>query len=369
MIRIRTLTAAVALTLGTIAPFGIQSANAAAPVVLSSSSTPTTLTIEGDHLGPGAASVMLGSFGPLTVVSQTASQLVVTLPTGLLPGNYVMSVQVGKGKGDVDESIVTIGAVGPTGPAGPAGSQGAPGPAGPAGATGAAGPQGAAGPAGAAGPVGPMGPAGPMGPIGSIGPIGPQGPVGNAGQGVQVQPVIADATTFANVNAWANLPAGHTWTLCYKATCDNVNPGFIAYAGYGAFQFHAKCDNRGATFFVAKTAGGLLFGGYTAGAWTGSSGNCDCRTDAKAFLFSLTNNVKLEQTDTYASMSVYDCYSEGPTFGAGHDFFTNLSTDAYVSLGNSYSCRVDDPYSSECLNDFAGGSNPIMIELEVYAEQ
>ena len=83
MTRIRTLAAAVALTLGTIAPFGIQSANAAAPVVLNSSSTPTTLTIEGDHLAPGAASVMLGSFGPLTIVSQTPSQLVVTLPTAL----------------------------------------------------------------------------------------------------------------------------------------------------------------------------------------------------------------------------------------------------------------------------------------------
>ena len=65
MIRIRTLAAAVALTLGTIAPFGIQSANAAPPVVLNSSSTPTTLTIEGARLGPGAASVLLGSFGPL----------------------------------------------------------------------------------------------------------------------------------------------------------------------------------------------------------------------------------------------------------------------------------------------------------------
>ena len=117
MIRIRMLAAAVALTLGTVAPFAIQSANAKAPVVLNSSSTPTTLTIHGEQLGPGAANVLLGAFGPLTVVSQTSTQLVVTLPTGLLPGNYVLSVQVGKGKGEVDESIVTIGAVGPCRPA------------------------------------------------------------------------------------------------------------------------------------------------------------------------------------------------------------------------------------------------------------
>ena len=61
MIRICTLAASVALTLGTVAPFAIQSANAAKPVVVSSSSTPPKLTIKGEELGPGAASVLLGA--------------------------------------------------------------------------------------------------------------------------------------------------------------------------------------------------------------------------------------------------------------------------------------------------------------------
>ena len=191
----------------------------------------------------------------------------------------------------------------------------------------------------------------------------------SGGSGPQVQPVIADAATFAKVNDWAGLPSNHTWTLCYKATRDNVNPSFIAYTNYGAFPFHARCDNRGATFFVAKTAGGVLFGGYTAVAWTGSSGSCAWRIDAHAFLFSLTNNFKHEQTGDYPNMETYDCYNYGPTFGAGHDFFTNLSTDAYVTLGSSYACRVGEPDSAECVNDFAGGPNPSMIELEVYAAQ
>jgi len=191
----------------------------------------------------------------------------------------------------------------------------------------------------------------------------------SGGSGPQVQPVIADDTTFAKVNAWAGLPAGQTWTLCYKATRDNANPSFIAYTNYGAYQFHSKCDNRGATFFVAKTAGNIVFGGYTAAAWTGGNGNCDFRADPQAFMFSLTHDFKHEQTDTYPSMSVNDCYNEGPTFGAGHDFYTNLSTDAYVGLGNSYACRFGEAYSDECLNDFAGGPNPSMIELEVYAAQ
>jgi len=183
-----------------------------------------------------------------------------------------------------------------------------------------------------------------------------------------VQPVIGDATIFAKVNAWASLPPTRTWTLCYKATRDNVNPGLISYATFGASQFHAGCDNRGATFFVAKTAGGVLFGGYTSDAWAaGSSGDCNWRTDASAFLFSLTNNFKHEQSGPYTNNSTYDCGNSGPTFGAGFDFSTNLSTEASVTLGYSYACRVGDAGSAECLNDFAGSYKPNMIEIEVYA--
>jgi hypothetical protein len=183
-----------------------------------------------------------------------------------------------------------------------------------------------------------------------------------------MQPAIADAGTFAKVNGWANLPAGHAWTLCYKATRDNVNPGFIAYGNYGAIQFHAKCDDRGATFFVAKTAEGLLFGGYTAVARTASSGYCDWRSDAQAFLFSLTNNFKHAMAGD-PGYAIYDCTTDGPTFGAGNDFSTNLTTEAFVNFGFTYACRVGDSFSDECINDFAGGRYPSMIELEVYAEQ
>ena len=192
--------------------------------------------------------------------------------------------------------------------------------------------------------------------------MGPQGPAGGS---AQVQPIIADATTFTKVNGWAGLPPSHTWALCYKATRDNVNAGFIAYPG--ALQFHANCDNRGATFFVAKTAGGKVFGGYTAVAWTGGSRDCNWRSDNNAFLFSLTNDFKHEQTGPWTDNSTYDCNTNGPTFGGGHDFYTNLSTGAYVDLGWSYACRVGDIGSDECRNDFAGGYNPSMTELEVYA--
>jgi hypothetical protein len=190
---------------------------------------------------------------------------------------------------------------------------------------------------------------------------------GSGGPGPQTQPPIGDAATFAKVTAWAGLPEGQAWTLCYKATRDNVNPGFIAYASYGALQFHTKCDNRGATFFVARTASGAVFGGYTSGAWQASTGYCNWRTDAQAFLFSVSNNFKHELVGL-PDYAVYDCVTDGPTFGAGNDFTTNLATDAFVNLGVTYACRIDTT-AEECAADFAGGAYPAMVELEVYAAQ
>ena len=163
------------------------------------------------------------------------------------------------------------------------------------------------------------------------------------------------------------MPSDKVWSLCYKATRDNANTGFIAHSG--AVKFHAGCDNRGATFFVAKTQDGHVFGGYTATAWKGGSEGCTYRTDDSAFLFSMTHNVKQEQTGPAAGNSIWDCGSDGPTFGGGNDFYTNLSTEASVNLGWSYACNVGDISSDECINDFAGAYHPIMIELEVYAAQ
>ncbi len=160
MFRVAKALLAFTLAFVMVFPFAVQFAHGAPPVppappgppgqptITSSSTTTTQLTINGSGLSPGAASVLLGSFGPLVVTTQTATQLVVTLPGGLTPGDYVLSVQIGPGKANIDESVVTIGAVGPGGPTG---------------ATGATGPMGAAGAVGATGPTGPQGSKGVLG--------------------------------------------------------------------------------------------------------------------------------------------------------------------------------------------------------------
>ncbi len=169
------------LALVTLLPFATLSAKEKDPVILTSFTTETTLTINGINLAHGKARVLLGAFGPLTVVTQSPTQIVAMLPPALFPGNYVLNLQIGE---EVDESSVTIGAIGPQGPVGPSGAIGATGPqgqTGPTGAVGAQGPKGDTGPQGMKGEVGAVGPQGLKGNVGQTGAIGPQGQVGATG--------------------------------------------------------------------------------------------------------------------------------------------------------------------------------------------
>lgn len=190
MLRNQPLASACSVVLGTASLVFASSAFAAAPIVLSSIAGSSTLTINGTNLSGGTAIVSLGGSAALPVQSQTATQLIVTLPGGLAAGTYALSVQIGSSKSNATSTIAMIGAVGPVGPAGPqgpAGPTGATGPTGAVGATGATGPagpqgiQGVAGPAGPAGPQGAKGDTGAQGVAGPIGPTGPQGPKGDVG--------------------------------------------------------------------------------------------------------------------------------------------------------------------------------------------
>jgi hypothetical protein len=186
----------------------------------------------------------------------------------------------------------------------------------------------------------------------------------NGSSGGPVLPLLVGANEIAQINAWAGFgAAAPNWKLCYKGTRD-LSSGFMQD---NAAAFHSTCDNKGKTFFVAKTSTGKVFGGYTSKAWTGA---CQYRPDPTAFLFSLTNNFKHTQFGgSLGSYSTYDCYSYGPTFGGGHDFYTDLRSSSYGNLGYSYACRVGSYSSPDCMLDFAGAVAPILVELEVYSEQ
>ncbi len=178
MLRNTKLSMAFSLALGSLS-LAAAPVHAAVPTITNSSSTSTSLTINGTNLSGGTATVTLGSSGPLPVTSQTATKLVVTFPAGLTAGDYTLNLQIGT-KTNTAASVVTIGAVGPgsCGSAGPSGPQGAAGTTGATGATGAVGPT---GPQGSVGPVGPIGPQGSKGDTGAQGAQGPAGPTGATG--------------------------------------------------------------------------------------------------------------------------------------------------------------------------------------------
>src|SRR5215207_11456005 len=95
MARAHSWLAALAFALAALFPLAVQSAQPALPTIVSSSTTATQLTINGANLAPGAPSVLLGSFGPLVLVTQSATQLVLTLPVAITPGTYTLSVKIG----------------------------------------------------------------------------------------------------------------------------------------------------------------------------------------------------------------------------------------------------------------------------------
>jgi TLD protein len=110
--------------------------------------------------------------------------------------------------------------------------------------------------------------------------------------------------------------------------------------------------------------------GITSVPWTGSN-DCQYHPDPNAFLFSLTNNFKHTQILGSESYSTLHCAPYGPTFGSGHDFYTDLKSNVYTSLGNTYVCRTGSAGTNECNADFTGsgvGQNLQLMEMEVYTE-
>jgi hypothetical protein len=167
---------------------------------------------------------------------------------------------------------------------------------------------------------------------------------------------LVDPVQGVRINTWAGL-SGQRWVPCYKASVH----------GRSAAAFHARCDYRGPTVMVAKLNPGMsterLIGGYAVTSWQGSgyTGN------STNFLFSLTNAYK-----HYWHRYGYYQYNHplyGPTWGGGHDFYTDLASSSYCNIGHDYLCRVGSYGSSTCRNDFCGTYNPVLGEVEVFVKE
>jgi hypothetical protein len=121
---------------------------------------------------------------------------------------------------------------------------------------------------------------------------------------------------------------------------------------------------------MVKTTNDYIFGGYTSASWD-SSGSY--KYDQNAFLFSLRrSSVSSKQRFNIISNyqhATYNTQGYGPTFGAGHDFYITDSTSSSFSgssTPSTYYYSYNYNYNYEFHNLFAGSSNFIAKELEVY---
>jgi len=146
------------------------------------------------------------------------------------------------------------------------------------------------------------------------------------------------------------------WTLLYRGSID----------GFGAADFHSRCDGHKNTLTIVKAHGSsYIFGGFTSVTWNGSY---QYKSNPNTFLFSLTNKdnrpCKMKQINTIKSIL---CHSEnGPTFGGGFDLHVcndaNTGAVSYSKLGHTY----QHPQPSQD-QSFLAGSHPFQLsEIEVY---
>jgi hypothetical protein len=139
------------------------------------------------------------------------------------------------------------------------------------------------------------------------------------------------------------------WTLLWRGSRD----------GFGAHDFHSRCDGHANTLTLIVTAaskegaGGFVFGGFTPVEWDSRvidwecyGSNCYKSDDSlKSFLFTLTNprNIPARKFALMAEekqKAIYCCSARGPSFGgmyvsdncnANIDSVTYLGLNAYTN--------------------------------------
>ena len=136
--------------------------------------------------------------------------------------------------------------------------------------------------------------------------------------------------------------------LIYRGTRD----------GDSAETFHQKCDNKGPTLTICKEKNGIIFGGYTEANW--DSEKRLAKYDKNAFIFSITNNKKIESKNYETSIECNPIF--GPIFGFGGDITIVNNFLSYESnMWSGQKTYFDNKY--EITN---GKKYFILGELEVY---
>ena len=156
---------------------------------------------------------------------------------------------------------------------------------------------------------------------------------------------------------WLPDGAEVTSSLLYRGSRD----------GFGAANFHQKCDDQGRNIVVVETTAGVKIGGYCPIGWQKAviGGYGSMYVGAKdPFLFSITNAEKLLSMSPNHPNSIGFSPSHGPIFGGGMDLCIadncNTTSSSQTNGGHTYQLLRNRGY-------LAGAPNFTVKEIEVYA--
>lgn len=136
---------------------------------------------------------------------------------------------------------------------------------------------------------------------------------------------------YKALNGWMPSPLqGNPWILRYQAT----------QHGFGARDFHSKCDGKQHLVTLIRSDKGYVFGGYSAAAFSSAG---QYASDASAFIFTLLNPHGVAPSQfksTNHGNSVYCRSDYHVTYGGGHDIHIcnnpNTSNGSYIGFANGY---------------------------------
>jgi hypothetical protein len=148
------------------------------------------------------------------------------------------------------------------------------------------------------------------------------------------------------------------WTLIYRGSDD----------GFGASNFHNKCDGIGNIVTVILTSTGCIFGGFTPVVWESPHGYKPDSTN-QSFLFRIKdsrNSAPRKFALSNPSQAINYNASYGARFGSGANIAVadccNQNTNSYPNLGNS---SVNDT-GIDGRQVFTGAYNFTVKEIEVF---
>jgi hypothetical protein len=162
---------------------------------------------------------------------------------------------------------------------------------------------------------------------------------------------LLDGTGISQLENWLGLGTIQLTNIFTKTTTN----------GKTANDFHIAADGKGSTFVVMDVVGnnGLhqKIGGYNPLSWNSTNQWTFTNTDAQrtAFIFNLTKSTLQNErlsSDPYGYYGQYQTYNYsgyGPTFGAGHDLYT----DYYLNNGGAYQASYGNS-NGGYNNDFYG---------------